>query len=62
MKNTCLEIEDEKITLKKNYIYYYQVQMQMFVANLQYCDCDLVSPNFFEKKLEFCQLSNFGKG
>ena len=63
----CLENVNGEIHLKKDHAYYYQVQMQLFLYDVTYCDfvvwtCNVkdaprlhrFSPNvsFFEKELE----------
>lgn len=46
-KNSCVVLKDGVVTLDRNHSYYYQVQMQIFVANLQYCDFVIWSPKIF---------------
>ena len=37
--NSCMSVDDEGVaSLKRNHQYYYQVQAQMFVCGVQYCD------------------------
>lgn len=50
LKKSCVTLKNEKIILKRDHAYYYQVQMQMFVANLQYCDFVIWSPKIFFKE------------
>lgn len=42
--NQCFKIEDNKISLKKSHQYYYQVQQQLLVTGLGFCDFVLHSP------------------
>ncbi len=35
---SCLKMVDEKLTLNRDHAYFYQVQVQLHVCNLQYCD------------------------
>lgn len=49
-KSSCLYKHNEEIFLKKDHTYYYQVQMQIFVSNLLYCDFVIWSPNIFLKQ------------
>ena len=37
-KNFCLEVHEDTLRLNRNHAYYYQVQTQMFVCNVNYCD------------------------
>jgi len=37
-KTFCLKKTDELLTLDKEHMYYYQVQSQIFVCNISYCD------------------------
>lgn len=50
LKSSCLIKENDKVTLKKSHSYYYQVQMQIFVTKLKYCDFVIWSPNIFFKE------------
>ncbi|KAI4463425.1 exonuclease phage-type/recb c-terminal domain-containing protein [Holotrichia oblita] len=50
LKSTCLIKKDRKITLNRNHAYYYQVQAQIFVSELQYCDFVIWTPNIFFKE------------
>lgn len=60
MKNSCLSRclmfvchvcqENNRVILKRNHAYYYQVQMQVFVSNLLYCDFVVWSRNIFFKE------------
>ena len=34
----CLKIHDSALHLDHNHAYYYQIQTQMFVCNVNYCD------------------------
>ncbi|XP_074039917.1 uncharacterized protein isoform X1 [Leptinotarsa decemlineata] len=46
-KNSCLEVKEEnKIQLRKNHKYYFQVQAQIFISNILYCDFVVWCPNF----------------
>lgn len=47
LKSSCLHKENELIKLKKDHSYYYQVQMQIFVTGLNYCDFVIWSPRIF---------------
>ena len=38
LKDGCLDCTDGIIQLKRDHAYYYQVQMQMYVTNRNYCD------------------------
>jgi len=42
--SACLVLEDGDYTLDKNHEYYYQVQMQLHVSNLPYCDFVMWTP------------------
>ena len=37
-RNFCLEVHEDTLHLNRNHAYYYQVQTQMFVCNVNYCD------------------------
>ena len=37
-RNLCLEVHEDTLCLNRNHGYYYQVQTQMFVCNVNYCD------------------------
>ena len=37
-KAFCLEECDTTLTLREKHAYYYQVQMQLFITNAEYCD------------------------
>lgn len=50
LKNSCVIVSDGQIILKHDHQYYYQVQMQIFVCNLQYCDFVIWSPRFLFKE------------
>ena len=43
--NFCLTMVGDKFTLKKTHQYYYQVQAQIFLCNVSYCDFVLYSPH-----------------
>ncbi|KAK4884885.1 hypothetical protein RN001_001156 [Aquatica leii] len=43
-KNSCLTIVNGDINLDKNHSYFYQIQMQMKIANLPFCDFVVWSP------------------
>ena len=38
LEESCLEVVDNKIALKKSHSYYYQVQMQLAVTGYSWCD------------------------
>ncbi|XP_072387363.1 uncharacterized protein [Diabrotica undecimpunctata] len=46
-KNCCLIKENDLVILNKNHSYYYQVQCQIFISNLLYCDFVIWSPKIF---------------
>lgn len=50
VKNSCLVEKDEEVVLSKSHPYYFQVQMQIFVTNVSYCDFVIWSPNLFFKQ------------
>ena len=50
LKSCCLEKENDAFVLKKDHTYYYQIQMQIFVSTLPYCDFVIWSPNLFFKQ------------
>lgn len=52
-KSPCVMLNNGEIVLKRNHAYYYQIQMQMFVANLQYGDFVIWSPKIFFKERIF---------
>ena len=59
MKSTCLTKEDNRYSLSKTHTYYFQVQLQMYVTNLTYCDFVIWSKAFFHIErifydAEFC--------
>lgn len=58
LKNSCVIVSDGQIILKHDHQYYYQVQMQIFVCNLQYC-VSFGHQGFFSKN-EFIQILSFG--
>lgn len=61
LKSSCLCRENGKVTLKKSHSYYYQIQMQMFVTNLKYCDFVVWSPNIFFKERILADFEFFNK-
>lgn len=51
-KNTCLISDNSAMHLDKSHSYYYQIQMQMFVTRLQYCDFVVWGPKeFFTQRI-----------
>lgn len=38
LKQSCLSLVSDKVVLKKDHQYYYQVQMQMVACDVKYCD------------------------
>lgn len=52
-KSTCLMKNENSIILNRNHRYYFQVQMQLFVSQLLYCDFVIWSPKilFIERIL-----------
>lgn len=53
-KNACLTFVDDNIILKRNHAYFYQVQMQMKIANLNFSDFIVWSPKeFFIERIYF---------
>lgn len=42
--NLCYTIDNGNISIKKNHSYYYQVQMQIFICDVQFCDFVIWSP------------------
>lgn len=49
-KNSCLCSKNGEISLKRDHTYYYQVQMQIFLSELRYCDFVIWSPKIFFKE------------
>lgn len=51
MKNTYLEIKSANVSLKQAHQYYCQIQMQMALRDLSFCDFVVWSPkdNFIER-------------
>ena len=45
--NQCFKVQDGKLVLKENHNYFYQVQMQMFITKLPFCDFF----NFIQRKV-----------
>ena len=45
LSRQCFEIKDKKLKLKENHQYYYQIQLQMLVTGLTFCDFVLHSPH-----------------
>lgn len=50
LKSSCLYKDNGQIFLKTDHSYYFQVQMQIFVSNLLYCDFIVWSPSIFFKQ------------
>ncbi|KAJ8910557.1 hypothetical protein NQ315_008942 [Exocentrus adspersus] len=50
MRSTCLLKSEGKVILNRTHAYYYQVQAQIFVSELLYCDFVIWSPNIFFKE------------
>ncbi|KAJ8914046.1 hypothetical protein NQ315_017565 [Exocentrus adspersus] len=50
MRSTCLLKSEGKVILNRTHPYYYQVQAQIFVSELLYCDFVIWSPNIFFKE------------
>lgn len=44
-KSSCLTVNEGNVVLKKDHAYYYQVQLQMKVTNLPFCDFVIWPPN-----------------
>ena len=44
LKGQCFRIIDDKLTLKHNHSYYYQIQLQLLVTGFPYCNFILHSP------------------
>ena len=65
----CFKVEDRKLVLKTVHAYYYQVQMQLMVTNIKFCDfvarslsisyqSDLARPNHTARSLDsFVRIS-----
>lgn len=54
MKNTYLEIKSGNVSLKQDHQYYYQVQMQMALFGLTFCDFVVWSPkDIFIQRIAF---------
>ena len=39
----CFELKDNNISLKRSYLYFYQVQLQLLITEADYCDFILYS-------------------
>lgn len=52
-KNFCLKKDDDdNIYLNKNHAYYYQVQAQIFIFGVEYCDFVVWTPkDFFVQRI-----------
>lgn len=61
LRNSCLVCTDNKIMLDRNHSYFYQVQMQLFVANVQYCDFVIWSPKVFFRERIFPDFDFWNK-
>lgn len=44
-KNYCLQNDSDSIYLNRTHAYYYQVQCQMFICNVEYCDFIVWTPH-----------------
>lgn len=55
LKTSCLYKNNRnEISLKRNHMYYYQVQMQMAITNTAFCDFVVWSPKeFFHERITF---------
>ena len=64
LKSSCFQISDNVLSLKKNHSYYFQIQLQLLMTNLSFCDFVLHSnigtPNiqriYPDKELQKCIL------
>ena len=57
LEESCLDVVDNKIALKKLHSYYYQVQMQLAVTGYSWCDFFLcTTKDSFQQKIYFDKL------
>ena len=43
VKRQCFDVSDEKLVLKKSHMYYYQIQLQLLITEIDFCDFILYS-------------------
>ena len=59
LNQQCFTISNGQLKLRKSHSYYYQVQLQLLVTDLDFCDFVLHSPKGLPLSKEFQEMDHY---